>query len=150
MKILKILLLTMLLAFGSSFGALSADAPSIGPVIHLDHEKVTAAFAKSTPLIVTNEFKVQTGNRTGPGEVEIHERDTDIFYILEGEATFITGGTVIEPRESGPGESRAKRITGGEEHHLSKGDVIVIPRRLPHWFKEVKGPFLYYVVKVTQ
>ena len=125
------------------------DRPSTG-VLHIDHEKVSAAFAKGGPLLATNNFKVQAGRRVAPGEVEIHDHDLDIFYIVEGSATFITGGKAIEPRASGPGETRAKEIEGGTENKLAKGDIIVIPNGVPHWFKEVKGPFLYYVVKVVQ
>ena len=42
------------------------------------------------------------------------------------------------------------QLTGGEEHHLKKGDVIVIPNGVPHKFTEVSGTFLYFVVKVSQ
>src|SRR2546422_5784202 len=91
--------------------ALAAEKSQKPAVIHIDHEKVAAAFAKGAPLLTTNDFKVQAGRRTGPGEVEIHDRDTDIFYVLEGSATFVTGGKALEPRASGPGETRAKEIT---------------------------------------
>jgi len=127
----------------------AADSPKQG-VVHLEHEKVAAAFAKGMPLLVTNNFKVQAGRRIAPGEVEIHDHDTDIFYILEGSATFVTGGTAIETRVNSPGETRAKEIRGGQDNHLVKGDIIVIPNGVPHWFKEVEGPFLYYVVKVSK
>src|SRR5436309_3304735 len=143
-------LLFPLLAAGLLLAAFAADKPQPSAVIHLDHETVAVAFAKGGPLQATNNFKVQAGRRTAPGEVEIHEHDTDIFYILEGSATFVTGGKAVETRTSGPGETRAKEITGGEERHLAKGDVIVIPTGVPHWFKEVSGPFLYYVVKVSK
>jgi mannose-6-phosphate isomerase-like protein (cupin superfamily) len=129
---------------------IAADQTQKSAIIHLDHQKVDAAFAKGGPLLATNNFKVQAGRRTGPGEVEIHERDTDIFYIVEGSATFVTGGKAIDQRSSGPGEMRAKLILGGEDHQLNKGDVIVIPNGIPHWFKEVNGTFLYYMVKVSQ
>jgi len=119
------------------------------PVLQFDHEKVAALFEKGGPLLTTNAFKIQAGRRTGPGEVEIHAHDTDIFYILEGSATFVTGGTAIEQRLVGEGETRAKEIAGGQARHLVKGDVIVIPTNVPHWFKEVKGPFLYLMVKVV-
>jgi glc operon protein GlcG len=88
--------------------------------------------------------------RDAPGEVEVHDRDTDIFYVLEGSANFVTGGTATEPRTTGPGETRAKSITGGEQQRLSKGDIMVIPNGVPHWFKEVTGPFVYYMVKVSR
>ena len=80
----------------------------------------------------------------------MHDSDTDIFYILEGSATFVTGGKAVQPRTVGPGETRAREIAGGQTRQLVKGDIIVIPTRVPHWFKEVRGPFLYYVVKVSK
>jgi quercetin dioxygenase-like cupin family protein len=78
--------------------------------------------------------KVQAGRRTAPGEVEIHDQDTDIFYILEGSGTFVTGGKPVDTRLVSPGK-RAKEIIGGEARQLVKGDVIVIPTGIPHWFK---------------
>src|SRR5437660_5400199 len=140
-----------LLASGLLLATFAADQSENSGVIHLDHEKVAAAFAKgTTPLLATNNFKVMAGRRTGPGEVEIHEQDTDIFYIIEGSATFVTGGKAIDQHSSGPGEMRAKEIVGGEDHQLNKGDVIVIPNAIPHWFKEVNGTFLYYMIKVSK
>lgn len=141
--------MSALIASLLSTAVLAADKAQTDNVIHLDHEKVAAAFAKSAPLVVTNNFRVQTGNRTEPGEVEIHDSDTDIFYILEGSATFVTGGKAVEPKVTGPGEARAKSIEGGQERQLNKGDVIVIPNRIPHWFKAVKERTLYFVVKVA-
>lgn len=143
----------LIFSFVASFvllTVLAADRAEKSPIIHLDHQKVDAVFAKGGPLLATNNFKVQAGRRTGPGEVEMHEHDTDIFYIIEGSATFITGGKVVDQRSDGPGEMRAKELVGGEDHQLNKGDVIVIPKGIPHWFKEVNGTFLYYVVKVSK
>ena len=129
--------------------ACAADEKAAG-VLHFDHAKVAALFEKGGPLLATNNFKIQAGRRTGPGEVEIHARDTDIFYILEGSATFVTGGTTVERKVIDKDETRAKEIVGGHAQSLVKGDIIVIPAGVPHWFKEVKGPFLYYVIKVVQ
>jgi len=127
----------------------AADPPA-SEVIHLDHEKVDPTWAQGGKLLQTDEFKVMTSHREGPGKVEIHAHDTDIFHVIDGTAEFVTGGTVVELKAGANGESSGKEITGGKTHHLAKGDVIVIPRGVPHWFKEVKGPFLYYVVKVTK
>lgn len=118
-------------------------------VILIDSNKVAAAFAKGMPIIETNSFKVQAGRREAPGIAEIHTRDTDIFYILEGSGVFVTGGKAIEPKPVGPDEFRAPQIEGGDPRQIKKGDVIIIPNGIPHWFKEVNGPLLYYVVKVT-
>ena len=130
--------------------AVAADKPSDAGVVHLDHDKVAAVFAKGGSLLATNNFKVMALRRDAPGEVEIHDRDTDIIYVLEGSANIVTGGEAKESRTTAPGETRAKNIVGGVERHVVKGDVLTVPNRVPHWFKEVKGPFLYFVVKVSQ
>ena len=45
-------------------------------------------------------------------------------------------------------EYRGTMIDGGETRQLKKGDVVIVPKGTPHWFKQVDGTFLYYVVKV--
>ncbi len=78
---------------------------------------------------------------------EIHTKDADIVYVLEGTATLVTGGTAVDAKVTEPDELRGSSISGGEAHPLQKGDVIIVPAGVPHWFKEVSNPFLYYVVK---
>ena len=80
--------------------------------------------------------------------VEIHTRDTDIIYVLEGTATLVAGGTTIDAKTIEPEEIRGKESRGGESRVVTKGDVVIIPNGTPHWFKEVKGSINYYVVKV--
>jgi quercetin dioxygenase-like cupin family protein len=139
-----------LLAFEIACPAFAIDAPPTDVVL-IDHTQVDSAYANGTPLIKNTSFKVNASKRIKPSDVvEIHEHDTDIFYVQEGSATFVTGGTAEEPKQTAPGEIRAKRIVSGTTRHLSKGDVIVIPTGIPHQFTEVTGTFLYFVVKVTK
>jgi glc operon protein GlcG len=121
-----------------------------GAVRYLSREQVTAAFAKGVPMIEVGDYKVHASRREGPGQVEIHTRDTDIAYVLQGTATLVTGGTPVGLKETGPEELRGASVTGGEIRQLNPGDVVVIPNGTPHWFKVVSDPFLYYVVKVRQ
>jgi glc operon protein GlcG len=78
----------------------------------------------------------------------VHTKDTDIVYVLRGSATFVTGGTVVDGRTTAPEEIRGTSIQGGQTLRLVPGDVVVVPNGTPHWFQEVRGPLLYYVVKV--
>lgn len=118
------------------------------PVTYFEKEKVTAAFAKGTVLFDRNEkYMVHASRRDQPGMGEVHNKDADIIYVLDGDATFVTGGSLVEPRNIAADEIRGKEISGGESRKLSKGDVIIVPAGTPHWFKEVSAPFLYYVVK---
>jgi mannose-6-phosphate isomerase-like protein (cupin superfamily) len=126
-----------------------AEAPPTDALV-LDHAKVDEAFAKGTPLLVNTSYKIQAGRRVMPGTVEIHEHDTDIIHILEGSATIVTGGKTENPKTTGAGEIRGDKITGGTPRKVTKGDIIVIPSGVPHWFSEVNGTCLYFVVKVTK
>lgn len=112
-----------------------------------DRKDVTAAFARDGTLTETSNYKVNASRRDGPGQAEIHTRATDVIYVVEGSATFVTGGQAIDPQKVAPNEIRGRAIEGGEAHQITKGDVIVVPAGVPHWFKEVRGPFLYFVCK---
>ena len=110
---------------------------------------VEAAFAKgSTTLIQTSAFRIMAAQRTAAGEAELHALDRDILHVLEGSATFVTGGTLVGAHETAPGETRATSIDGGVTQALQAGDVITIPKGVPHWFKTVDGKVKYFVVKV--
>ena len=86
--------------------------------------------------------------RTGPGKVEVHEKQADVIYVVDGACTFVTGGSVVDATTSGPGEIRGSSINGGEERQLAKGDFIRIPAGVPHWVKKINGSeFVYLVVK---
>ena len=116
----------------------------------IPHDLVATAFAKGSPLLETADYKIHASRRDGAGAAEIHTRDTDIAYVIRGSATLVTGGTAVDAKSVGPEELRGTAISGGETRELVPGDVVVIPNGVPHWFREVKPPFLYYVVKVRQ
>jgi mannose-6-phosphate isomerase-like protein (cupin superfamily) len=138
---------------GLTLGALSARATAQSDdtrVTVISHEEVSGAFARGKPLLEVGDYKVHASRREGPGLAEIHTRDTDIAYVLEGSATLVTGGRAIDLQSTEPEELRGSAIEGGDSRRVVPGDVVVIPNGVPHWFKEVKAPFLYYVVKVRQ
>jgi uncharacterized protein GlcG (DUF336 family)/mannose-6-phosphate isomerase-like protein (cupin superfamily) len=117
-------------------------------VTYFEKEKVAAAFEKGAVLFnASDKYMVHASHRDKAGLGELHTKDADIIYVLEGTAVFVTGGTLVEPKPIAADEIRGKEITGGETRHLSKGDVIIVPAGTPHWFKEVSVPFNYYVVK---
>jgi mannose-6-phosphate isomerase-like protein (cupin superfamily) len=121
-----------------------------GSVRLIPAARVQAAFARGMPMLEVGDYKIHASRREGPGMVEIHTRDTDIAYVLQGSATLVTGGTAVGVKETGPEELRGTAIEGGETRALAVGDVVVIPNDVPHWFKDVRAPLLYYVVKVRQ
>jgi len=118
-------------------------------VTYIPHDKVNATMAKGGQIIGDHGLIV-LAQRRGAGEVEVHEKTNHVFIIVEGEATFVTGGTLVDARETAPGQRRAPSVKGGEVHHLSKGDVITIPAKTPHWFKEVPTQTIAYYAVNTE
>jgi quercetin dioxygenase-like cupin family protein len=124
-------------------------------VTHVDSEKVAAALSGGSrgivgPLVSAKDYTVSGIKRTKPGEVEIHDHETDIFYVTDGEATFVTGGTIVGAKQTAPGQTRGTDLHGGQTVHLKKGDVITIPAGVPHWFKDVSPSISYLTVKVIK
>lgn len=132
---------------------LSSQAPGMAqskaPVTYIPAARVNAAFVKGEPLVETGGYKVHASVREAPGKAEVHLRDTDIIYVLEGTATIVTGGGVVDGMTVAAGEVRGASIRDGVEQELSKGDVFIVPNGVPHWFTRVRAPFRYYVVKAT-
>ena len=131
-------------AAAKAFGAKAAASPA---VTYIESPRVAAAFAKGVPLLEVDGYKIHASRREGPGVAEVHDWETDVVYVLDGAATLVLGGTVVEPKVTEPGQIRGPMIQGGESRRIAKGDVLVIPAGVPHWFKEVQGPMTYFVVK---
>lgn len=137
-------------AFSGDMKAGDAMQMSKSPVLFFDKSQVSESFSKGAVLLdgTNRNYMVHTSRRDKPGLAEIHTLDTDIIYVMEGTATFVTGGMAVEPKEIARNEIRGSRIDGGDTRQLVKGDVIIVPNNTPHWFKEVGGAFLYYTIKV--
>ena len=88
-------------------------------------------------------------HREGDGEVEVHDKMADVFYIVSGETTLIVGGTVVGGHNTAPGETRGTSITGGEKKMLGAGDAVHIPAKVPHQML-VSKKITYFVVKAEE
>jgi uncharacterized protein GlcG (DUF336 family) len=132
-------------------GAEALSNAKMLPVTFFDSQTVKDAFAKGAVLEDGGNgenYMVHASRRERAGMSEVHELDTDIIYVLDGTATFVTGGKSVDPKMVAANEFRGSMIDGGETRELKKGDVVIVPKGTPHWFKKVDGTFLYYVVKV--
>src|ERR1041384_1178865 len=128
--------------------AFETPSPSVS---YFEKSKVDDAFAKGAVLFDGSDgrnYMVHASRREKSGQAEFHEKDADVIYVLEGTATLVTGGEVVDGKTIAPDEIRGSSIKGGETRKLSKGDVIIVPHSTPHQFTEVTNLFLYYVVKV--
>jgi uncharacterized protein GlcG (DUF336 family)/quercetin dioxygenase-like cupin family protein len=137
-------------AGAAALGA-AAAATARPPVSYFKSTDVAAAFVKGAVLFDGEDgrnYMVHASHRDGAGMAEVHELDADIIYVLEGTATFVTGGTPENLKQTAPHELRGSAIRGGDSRRIVKGDVLIVPKGTPHWFQDATSPFNYYVVKV--
>jgi len=91
--------------------AFAGKAAAVSPsVTYIESPKVAAAFAKGMPLLEVDGYKVHASRREGPGVAEVHDWETDVVYVLDGSATLVLGGTVVEPKVIEPGQIRGPII----------------------------------------
>ena len=132
-------------SMAAAFLLMAAD-----PVTYWDQAKVAKAMIKGGSIAKGSDHTVSANHRDKAGEVEVHDKETDIFYVTEGEATLVTGGAMAGGRDTVPNQHRGTDVQGGETRHIVKGDLIVIPAGQPHWFKEVPKSVSYLTIKVLK
>jgi mannose-6-phosphate isomerase-like protein (cupin superfamily) len=81
---------------------------------------------------------------------EVHDDSDDIYYVLDGTATLMLGGTLVDANEISPGEWRAKTATGGQKVPIKKGDLIIVPRGTPHQRTVTGKGFSMILIKVFE
>ena len=72
--------------------------------------------------------------RSRSGEAEVHERFADLFIVIAGAATLVTGGAICGAHSVAPGETRGDSIEGGAHHELRAGEIVHVPAGTPHQF----------------
>ena len=127
--------------------AASARPGTKKPVLHMDHWTAAVLLERAAHLQkLAKQGDGSAGEtlkeyprhcamlsfRSRDGEAEVHENFADVFYVLEGRATLVTGGTVAGARLTKPGETRGDSIEGGARQELRAGDVAHVPAGLPH------------------
>jgi len=89
--------------------------------------------------------------RTKSGGGELHKHFSDFLFVVAGEGTEMTGGTMLNPKELPSGEVRGTGLEGATAHVLHKGDLIHIPAGIPHQSIEAPGQtIIIYVIKVQE
>ena len=157
-KVLVTFLFTLFLITGIAFaqagdpagfhfwthGELEAKANGLAP--QMDAHK-----SKSDTIANAGNHYFLVAHREGPGQSEYHATESDILYVVSGEATLTYGGKMIDAKTTAPNEMRGSGIEGGSKRTLRPGDVVVIPPKIPHRLSPESGkPFDYFVVKVTE
>jgi len=117
--------------------------------VYMSAADVAAAVAKlpknplaSVPVFKIGPFNVNVEHRLGaPAAAQaasVHDKDAELFFMMDGTATLVTGGKLVEGTKDGD-NWRGKSIEGGKSQKMSKGDFMMVPAGVPHWFTDING-----------
>ncbi len=157
----------LLAAMGSLFACTISAQMTSGTVSHTPtlvipehelHEQIKSLIAEAKEkgssgvmLADYGNYKLQISVRTQSGGAEVHAHWNDVMIVKEGQATLITGGTVIGGESKGDGETLGTRIEGGESHPLGPGDVFTVRAGTPHQTLVAAGTvYAAVVIKVRE
>lgn len=147
---MKLLVATVAaLAIAAPALAQQTVTPQTTTGVYMSAADVSAAVAKlpknplaSVPVFKMGPFNVNVEHRLGspaaPQGASVHDKDAELFYMIDGTATLVTGGTLVEGTKDGD-NWRGKGIAGGKAQKMSKGDFMLVPAGVPHWFTNIEG-----------
>ena len=132
--------------------ALSAQAPAQAPKLYASAADVTAMMAKakstrkpdqanlSQPIVSAAPYSANLEYRVGSNQnASVHEREAEMFYVVDGAATLVTGGKLKDERRTNPENLSGTGIDGGQRQRIAKGDFAMVPENTPHWFDQIEG-----------
>jgi mannose-6-phosphate isomerase-like protein (cupin superfamily) len=151
--------------------ALAATDAKPDAATYIPNADVQATLKKAPEVSVTDQQvrvvdvgKVQVAigavyrHAKAPSNAVEHDQMTEVYHIIDGSGTLVTGGELVNPKRRSPDEPVVKDINGpsvggsaikgGESHHVGPGDVVIIPAGVNHWFSSVDGTIRYLMIRV--
>jgi mannose-6-phosphate isomerase-like protein (cupin superfamily) len=90
-------------------------------------------------LIQLAPYNVSLEYRASVGNAAVHETEAELFYVIDGSATLVTGGKLTNEKRTNPENLTGTGIEGGTSRRVAKGDFVMVPERTPHWFSAIDG-----------
>jgi mannose-6-phosphate isomerase-like protein (cupin superfamily) len=99
-----------------------------------DNQPIVAqSLLQLAPYNVSLEYRASVGNAA------VHETEAELFYVIDGSATLVTGGKLTNESRTNAENLTGSGIEGGQSRRVAKGDFVMVPERTPHWFSAIDG-----------
>jgi mannose-6-phosphate isomerase-like protein (cupin superfamily) len=100
-----------------------------------DQANFSQPIVRLAPYNANLEYRVAGLN----APASVHEREAEMFYVVEGSGTLVTGGQLREEKRTNAENLSGSAIDGGSERKVVKGDWVMVPEKTPHWFTKIEG-----------
>jgi mannose-6-phosphate isomerase-like protein (cupin superfamily) len=95
-------------------------------------------------------YKANLEYRASVGAASVHETEAEVFYVIDGAGTLVTGGKLVGESRTNPTNLTGTGIEGGTSQAVAKGDFIVVPEKTAHWFSEIKSTLVLMSMHVPR
>lgn len=94
------------------------------------------------PLLSLAPYRANLEYRTATGPAAVHEKEAELFYVIEGSGTLKTGGKLKDEKRTNPTNLSGSGIDGGETRAVAKGDFLIVPENTPHQYLDIRGELI--------
>lgn len=115
----------------------AADVAALMAKARVDRKEGQALLAQS--MIRLDQYNVSLEYRAAVANAAVHETEAELFYVIDGSATLVTGGKLRNETRTNAANLSGSGIDGGQSRHVAKGDFIMVPEGVPHWFSAIDG-----------
>jgi mannose-6-phosphate isomerase-like protein (cupin superfamily) len=110
---------------------------------------------KAQPTIVQQllslaPYKANLEYRASVGPASVHEKEAEMFYVIDGSGTLTTGGKLTGETRTNAENLSGTGIEGGHDQTMSKGDVAIVPENTPHWFSKINSTLVLMSMHVPR
>ena len=98
-----------------------------------DQALLAQSMIQLAPYNVSLEYRAAVANAA------VHETEAELFYVIDGSATLVTGGKLTNENRTNAANLSGSGIEGGVSRRVAKGDLIMVPEGTPHWFSAIDG-----------
>ena len=102
------------------------------------------------PMLALGSYNGHLEYRASIAPASVHEKEAEIFYVIDGSATLVTGGKLVNEVRTNPANLSGSAIEGGTPRTVAKGDFILVPENTPHWFSSIDGVLVLFSMHVPR
>jgi mannose-6-phosphate isomerase-like protein (cupin superfamily) len=104
----------------------------------------------TAPIAELGSYDGHLEYRASVGNAAVHEKEAELFYVIDGSATLVTGGKLANEKRTDATNLSGSAIEGGTPRKVAKGDWILVPENTPHWFSPIDGVVVLFSMHVPR
>ena len=102
------------------------------------------------PILRLAPYNANLEYRASVGPAAVHEKEAEMFYVIDGSATLMTGGKLTKEARTNAENLTGSGIEGGTSRAIAKGDFVIVPENTPHWFSSINGTIVLMSIHVPR